>query len=170
MLSISQSKEARTVPFGPGNSEGNLRQAVIGLAVPGKAISHHHHPLRLSIPLSDQNRAGTKLGPLLVEAGQLGGHGRSSFLRKGSTQYLQGCVIEIAKAISLEPIGDDCKQQMPRQMSRGRSLEDTLPACVSSLEIETAQMRDLVLKSSFDRATIATFFLHRIRPPVWLGR
>src|SRR2546427_3859040 len=42
----------------------------IGLAVPGKTISHHHHPLRLSVPLPDQNSAGSKLGSLLVKAGQ----------------------------------------------------------------------------------------------------
>src|SRR5258707_3395170 len=46
------------------------------LAVPGKAVSHDHHPLRPSIPLPDQNRAGSKLGPLLVEAGQSGGWSR----------------------------------------------------------------------------------------------
>src|SRR5258706_10333399 len=32
----------------PVNCEGNFGEAVIGLAVPGKAVSHHHHPLRLS--------------------------------------------------------------------------------------------------------------------------
>ena len=79
-------------------------------------------------------------------------------------------MIEIAEAISLEPIGHDCKQQMPRQMSRGWSPEDTLPARTQSPEIETAQMRDLVLKRRFGRGTTtATFVLHRIRPPVWPG-
>jgi hypothetical protein len=66
-------------------------------------------------------------------------------------------MIEIAEAISLEPIGDDRKQQMPRQMRRGRSPEDTLPARAQSPEIETAQMRDLVLNRRFGRGTtIAT--------------
>src|SRR6266481_5547988 len=48
------------------DSEGDLGQAVIGLAVPGKSVSHHHHPLRLSIPLPDQHRAGSKVGSFLV--------------------------------------------------------------------------------------------------------
>src|SRR6202162_744021 len=56
---IPKAEEARTVPLGAGDGEGDLGEAVISLAVPGKAVSHHHHPLRLSIPLPDQNRAGT---------------------------------------------------------------------------------------------------------------
>ena len=37
-------------------------------------------------------------------------------------------------------------------------------------EVETAQMRDLVLDRCFGRgATSATFLLHRVRPPVWPG-
>ena len=130
-------------------------EAIIGLPVPGKAVGHHHYPLRLSIPLSDQDRTGSKLGPFLVKAGQKGGHGWSCFLRSRSIQHLQRCVIEIAEAISLEPIGDDRKQQMPRQMRRGWSPEDTLPARAQSPEIETAQMRDLG-NDSVPRATGST--------------
>src|SRR5260370_41361261 len=53
-------------------------------------------------------------------------------------------------------------------MSGRRSLKYALPACAYSPEIETAQMRDLVLKRRFGRGTTtATFVLHRIRPPVW---
>src|SRR5260370_16440753 len=55
-------------------------------------------------------------------------------------------------------------------MSGRRSLKYALPACAYSPEIETAQMRDLVLKRRFGRGTTtATFLLHRIRPPVWPG-
>jgi len=44
-------------------------------------------------------------------------------------------------------------------MRRGWSPEDTLPARAQSPEIETAQMRDLVLKRRFGRGTtIARFF------------
>jgi hypothetical protein len=67
IVSIPEAKEARTVPPGAGDREGDLGEAVIGLTVPGKAVSQHHHPLRLSIPLSDQDRTGSKLGPLLVK-------------------------------------------------------------------------------------------------------
>src|ERR1700676_3774123 len=76
-----------------------------------------------------RNHLQRTAGPyILVKAGQSGGHCWSFFLRNRLIQYLQGCVIEIAKAIGLESIGDDCKQQVPRQMSRGLSPEDSLPA------------------------------------------
>src|SRR5258705_9395959 len=55
-------------------------------------------------------------------------------------------------------------------MSGRRPLKYAPPACTKSFEIETAQMRDLVLKRRFGRGTTtATFLLHRIRPPVWPG-
>src|SRR5258706_11710472 len=55
-------------------------------------------------------------------------------------------------------------------MSGRRPLKYAPPACTKSFEIETAQMRDLVLKRRFGRGTTtATFVLHRIRPPVWPG-
>src|SRR5258707_11482230 len=83
-FSIPEAEEARTVPLGACDGEGDLGEAVISLAIPGKAVSHHHHPLRLTIPLPDQDRAGSKLGPLLVKAGQTGGHCWSFFLRNRS--------------------------------------------------------------------------------------
>src|SRR5258706_5316961 len=58
------------------------------------------------------------LGPtsplVRVEASQTGGRCRSSLLRNRSIQHLLGFVIEIARAISLDLIGDDRKQQMTR--------------------------------------------------------
>jgi len=40
---------------------------------------------------------------------------RPSFSRNRSVQHLLRLVIEIVKAISLDTIGDDRKQQMPRK-------------------------------------------------------
>jgi hypothetical protein len=91
-------------------------------------MSHHHHPLRLSVPLPDQNCTGIKLGSLLVEAGQSSGHRRSCFLCNRSIQNLSGGMIDIAEAMRLDPLGDDCKQKMPCQMSGGLSLKYTLPS------------------------------------------
>src|SRR5258708_5133325 len=140
----------------------------MGLAVPGKAVGRHHHPLRPSIPLPDKNRAGSKLCSLLVEAGEPSGRYRASFFRNRSVQHLLRLVIEVTKAISLNPIGDDCKQQMPCQMSRSKSLKHALPTCTEPFEIETAQMRDLVLSRGFGRDTTATTTpLHRINSPSW---
>src|SRR6266403_4678131 len=118
IFSISEAEEARTVPLGARDGEGDLREAVISPAVPGKAVSHHHHPLRLSIPLPDQNRAGTKLSSLLVKAGQTRGHCWFFLLANRSIEHLLSWVIEITEAICLQPIGDDRKQQMPCQMTR----------------------------------------------------
>src|SRR6266852_4705062 len=114
IFSIPEAEEARTVPLGACDGEGDLGEAVKSLAIPGKAVSHHHHPLRLSIPFPHQNRAGTKLCSLLVKARETGRRYRPSFFRNRSVQDLLRLVIEIAKAISLDSIGDDRKQQMPR--------------------------------------------------------
>src|SRR6266699_2847742 len=98
ILLVPEAKEARTVPLGACDGEGDFGEAVISLAIPGKAVGHHHHSLRLSIPLPDQNRAGSKLGSLLVEAGQTGRHCRSNFFGDSAIQHLPGFVIEVAKA------------------------------------------------------------------------
>src|SRR6516164_7399269 len=67
-LLVSQAKEAGTIPPGAGDRKGDLGQAVISLAVPGKAIGQHHHAMRLSIPLPNQHDAWRQLGLLLVQA------------------------------------------------------------------------------------------------------
>ena len=129
ILFIPEAKEARTVPLGASDGEGDFGEAVVSLAIPAKAVGHHHHPLRPSIPFPDEHCAGTKLCSFLVKVGETGGHRRSWLLRNRSIEHLRGCVIEITETIDLEPIGDDRKQQVPRQMSGRRALKYTLPAC-----------------------------------------
>src|SRR5712672_650977 len=71
-------------------------------------------------------------------------------------------MVEVSEAIGLNPISDDRKQQMPRQMIRRCSLQHALPPCAQTFEIETAQMHDLVLNRCLGRATtIATLLPHR---------
>src|SRR5258708_13352601 len=108
---MTETKEARTVPLGASDGEGDLGEAVIGLTVPGKTVGHHHHPLRLSIPLPHQHRARREFGSLAVKAGETGGRYRSSFFRNRSVQYLLRLVIKIAKATSLDSIADHPIQQ-----------------------------------------------------------
>ena len=98
LLFMPEAKEARAIPLGAGDSEGDLGQAIIGLAAPGKAIRQHHHPLWPPIPFPDEHCAGTKLCSFLVKVGETGRHRRSRFLRNRSIEHLRGCVIEVAKA------------------------------------------------------------------------
>src|SRR5258705_5182430 len=88
ILFIPEAKEARTVPLGARDRKSDFGETVIGLAVPGKAVGHHHHPLRLSIPFPDQNRAGVEFSSILVKAGQTGVHYRTSFVIIRSIQHL----------------------------------------------------------------------------------
>jgi hypothetical protein len=75
-------------------------------------------------------------------------------------------MVEISEAIGLNPIGDDCKEQMPRQMIGRWSLQHALPPRAQTFEIETAQMGDLVPNRCFGRyTTLPTLLPHRIRPP-----
>jgi hypothetical protein len=63
-------------------------------------------------------------------------------------------MVEVAEAIGLNPIGDDRKQQMPRQMIRRWSLQHALPPRAQTFEIETAQMHDLVLNGCLGHDTL----------------
>src|SRR5260370_13189627 len=98
MFSKTEAEEARAVPLGACNCERDLGEAVIGLAVPGKTVRHHHHPLRLSIPLPHQNRTGREFISLAVKAGETGGRYRPIFFRNRSVQHLLRLVIEISSS------------------------------------------------------------------------
>ena len=51
----------------------------------------------------------------------------------------------IAQFTGLEPVGENGKQQMAGQMRRRLLPEHALPARPQAMEIEIAQMRDLVV-------------------------
>src|SRR5258708_1765026 len=75
-------------------------------------------------------------------------------------------MVKVPKAIGLNAIGDNRKQQMTRQMIGRWSLQHALPPRAQTFEIETAQMRDLILNRYLGReTTLATLLPHRIRPP-----
>src|SRR6476659_801100 len=115
-------------------------------------------PLRAPVPLPNQDGSGCQLGPLLIESDQPRRQCRAGFLRTGSIQQLPRLMVEVAKAIGLNPIGYDRKQQMPRQIIGRLSLQHALPPCAQTFEIETAQLHDLVLNRCLGRdTTIATF-------------
>jgi hypothetical protein len=58
----------------------------------------------------------------------------------------QHLLVEVAKAFGLEPIGEDAKQQVPRQMIRGFAPEHGPPSGAQVRKIEIVQARDLVRK------------------------
>src|SRR5260370_7559137 len=109
---MTETKEARTVPPGASDGEGDLGETVIGPAVPGKTVGHHHHPLRLSIPLPHHNRTGREFSSLAVKAGETGGRYRPGFFRNRSVQHLLCPVIYIPKPITTDSIADARKQQI----------------------------------------------------------
>jgi hypothetical protein len=74
---------------------------------------------------------------------------------------------EISQLIGLQPVGENGKQQMAGQMRRRLLPEHALPARPQAMEIEIAQMRDLVVQRQFgcflrNRSCLP----HRSTPPL----
>ena len=61
-LACPAGRRTGPVPAGAGDGEGDLRQARIGLAVPGKAIGQHRHPMHLAVPFAAQHGARPQVG------------------------------------------------------------------------------------------------------------
>jgi hypothetical protein len=74
-------------------------------------------------------------------------------------------MVEIAKAVGLNPEGQDGKQQMPRYMRKWRSLKYAVPSGAQAPQIEIAQVRDLIFQGCTGRFDLASTMLasHRIR-------
>ena len=68
-----------------------------------------------------------------------------------------------AKALGLDPIGEDGKDEMPWQMIGCRLPKHSLPAGPKPFEGEVAQVRDLVLDR--DDGGLASIRPHGVRPP-----
>ena len=52
------------VPACAGHRLGDLRQAAVGLAVPGDALVEDHHTLEPAIPFAGEQSPGLQLGPI----------------------------------------------------------------------------------------------------------
>src|SRR5260221_6290948 len=127
--------------------------------------------MRMSIALPNQDCSRRKFAPLLIEADQPRHHCRTGFLRTDTIQQLPRLMVEVSEAIDLNPISDDRKQQVPRQMIGRWSLQHAVPPRAQTFEIETAQMHDLLLNRWIGRdTTIATLLPHRVRPPASCDR
>src|SRR6478735_365370 len=58
---VTQAKELGPAPTGASDGLGDLRQAPIGPAVPGKAIGEYSDPLHTAVPFASQHRARSHL-------------------------------------------------------------------------------------------------------------
>src|SRR5215471_341336 len=104
----------------------------------------------LSVPFADQNSPGRWSKSPLVQPGQglRNSRGRT-FLPRSLLEHLEGLGIEVTKSVGLEPIGDDPKQERAGEMFWGRLAKCVLPTNPQRLQIEIAQLSDLIFDGSF---------------------
>src|SRR5262249_52021136 len=135
-----QAEEPWSVPSSAGDCQGDLRQARIGLAVPGKAVGEHRHPLHLPVPFATHHRPGPEVrGALALLHGSLAG-----FLRR-SRAVEQGPAlgIKVNPVVGLELVGQNTKYEVAGQMRRRLAAVYGMPASLKGSNIEIAQARDL---------------------------
>jgi len=118
MVSAPQAKETTPVPTRAGHRLGDLGKTSVGLAIPGKAVLHHHHPLQGAVPLSDQDCArpqgdavarrgiardeGRGDAPILIAAATITGAIR---LPNSASR----CLADIAERGDLDALGQDTR-------------------------------------------------------------
>ena len=125
--------------------EGDLGQAWVRFAVPGKPVSQHHDPLQLTIPLARQQGARPQFGSGSLE----GSHkpvGLVRSARPDPVKQTPSVSIEVAEPIGLQPISQNPKQQVPGDVRRCSPPEHRAPSGSEPLDVETAQTRDLVVR------------------------
>ena len=116
---------SRTVPAGAGNGQGNLRQAGVALAIPGKALGEHRHPMHPAVPFAAQHGARTKLGstPAQVRGALSRFLGKLRAIKQALTLGIQ-----IAEMIRLQLVGEHPKQKVARQVNGRSPAKYRLPA------------------------------------------
>jgi hypothetical protein len=96
----AQAEEAGAIPTGAGDGASDLRQALIGAAVPGIAVDLRHHPMELALPISNQH--GTRLDRITVSQWHTSRQPLSPLPRHPIKQPCRRR-IEIAEAFGLDP-------------------------------------------------------------------
>ena len=130
----------RSVPAGAGDREGNLGQARIGLAVPGKAIGKHRHTLDLPVPFAAQDGPRPDVGRT---PGQVHGVPAGFLWRLRAIEQPLTIAIQVPQGIGLKPVRQHAEQEMARQV-RGRSpSEYGVPTGPKRTDVEIAQARNL---------------------------
>ncbi len=142
---IAQAEKPGAIPARASDREGDLGQAGVGLAVPGKPVSEHHDPLQVTIPLARQQGAGPQLGSGSVEVSDkpVGPVGSP---RSDPVKQTPAVGIKVAEPIGLQPIGQDTKEQMAGQVRGCSPPGHRVPSGSQVPDIESAQTRDLVVE------------------------
>ena len=99
----------------------------------------------LSVPFTDQNSPrGWSKSPLIQPGQGLRNNRSRTFLPCSLLEHLDGLGIEVTKPVGLEPVNDDPKQEIAGEMFRGRLAKCVPPANPQPLQIEIAQLSDLI--------------------------
>src|SRR5262249_51608627 len=109
---VPQTKEPWPIPAGTGDRDSNRGEAIVGRAVPGKAIRHRHDAVLAALPFAHQDGTSLSRGLLAVEGLELLYDLASRFGLGILLKSTLRCDIEIAKRISLQSMGEDTKQDV----------------------------------------------------------
>jgi hypothetical protein len=59
---VPKTKKAGAIPRRTSDRASDLGQAIVSLAIPDKALIHHHHPMAASFPIAHENGARFQIG------------------------------------------------------------------------------------------------------------
>ena len=113
-------EESWAIPFGPCDCECDFGQAAVRLAVPRKAVGQHHDVMHGPAMFAPDHRSRRKL---LLAAGRevefvqtrhALGSTRRGALSGDVFQELDAVLVEVAKGVGLDAVGDEPNQEMAR--------------------------------------------------------
>src|SRR5208337_4002207 len=145
----SQPEEPMAIPVRARHRLGDLREAAIGLAVPGETFVQDHHSFELAVPFAGKQRPGSKLGPF---TGRRDPSGERSIARRSKRLALrlpddaQRLLVEAAKRGGLDAIRQDPQEQPPRQMGGRGPAQVVAPLQAKAVQIEIDEAADHVVE------------------------
>ena len=137
------------VPVRARHRLGDLREAAIGLAVPGETLVQDHHSFELAVPFAGEQRPGSKLGPF---TGRRDPSGERSIARRSKRLALrlpddaQRLLVEAAKRGGLDAIRQDPQEQPPRQMGGRGPAQVVAPLQAKAIQLEIDEAADHVIE------------------------
>ena len=127
---------------------GDLRQAAIGLAIPGEALIEDHHTLEPAIPLTGEQSPAFSSVPSRVIAIHASKGCKSDQVQHADPsvgQDAQRLFVEPAEQRGLDAIGKDLHEQPTRQMG-GRGPAQVVALQAKSVRVEFDQRCDRVVQ------------------------